>query len=190
MISEVYWERRLGRQPDVLGRKIFVGDEVNTIIGVAPAGFGLFDEASRVDCWTAIDLAPGSNWVQRRMPWMSALAKLKPGVSLEQAQAQMNGIAASLARTYPDTNRNRGMALTPLIEASMRERRQSAVCTSHARSREISLRAALGASRGRLIREFLADGLVLAVPGVAAGLCSVTEGSRCSRRWRPWVFRE
>lgn len=207
IISESYWERRFGRQPDVLGRSLVVGDSAFTVIGVIASGFELFNESSPIDVWNLIDLSPGSNWIQRRAPWIWATAKLKPGVTVEQAQAEMSTLAANLAQTYPETNRHRGVAVTPMLEA--RNGRLGSTlyplfgavgfvlliaCVNVAnlllaratvRRREISVRAALGASRGRLIREFLADGLVLAIPGVVAGLALAFGGIALFRAFAP-----
>jgi putative ABC transport system permease protein len=188
VISESYWERRFGRQPDIVG--LNVGEA--TIIGVAPASFGIGDGYARADFWNTINLSAGSIWIQRSMPWIYAAGKLKPGVPLAQAQAEVSGIAANLTREYPATNRDRGIGLMSMIDARNGEMgfvlyplfgavgfvlliacanvANLLLARATARSREISLRAAMGASRGRLIREFLVDGIVLAIPGVAAGL--------------------
>lgn len=210
LISEEYWTRRLGRQPDALGRKIAFEGKLRTIVGVVPARFELFDEPSRVDLWNEIDLSPGSNWIQRSMPWMLAAAKLKPGVTLEQAQSEMSSIAVSLASAYPETNRHRGVVVTPMLEArngnlgtilyplfgavgfvlliACANVANLLLARATVRQREISVRAALGASRGRLIREFLADGLVLAIPGVAAGLILAYGGIALFRVVAPQRF--
>jgi MacB-like periplasmic core domain/FtsX-like permease family len=116
IISEGYWRRRFGGEADVLGRKLTVNGKVCTIIGVLPADFELFDRPSGVDLWNTIDLAD-TIWIQRKVPWLMATAKLKSGVSLSQAQSEVSGVAASLAQTYPDSNRHRGVVVTPMLEA-------------------------------------------------------------------------
>ena len=116
LISESFWERRFGRKPHILGRSITVNGHTGTIIGVLPS-FHIFDEAFPVDVWTVIDLTPGSIWIQRKMPWVFATARLKPGVSVERAQSEMTAMAAALAQTYPETNRNRGTSVVPMLEA-------------------------------------------------------------------------
>ncbi|MEX2264282.1 MAG: ABC transporter permease [Bryobacteraceae bacterium] len=210
LISEAYWRRRFGAEAGVLGRRLTVDGNVFTIIGVVPAGFELFGEPSSTDFWNTIDLSAGSQWMQRSVPWLAATAKLKPGVSLDQAQSELSGIAANLARAYPDTNLHRGVAVTPMLEA--RNGRLGSIlyplfgavgfvlliacinvanlllARATARRREISVRAALGASRNRLMREFLSDGLVLAVPGIVAGLALAYGGIALFRAVAPQGF--
>jgi len=197
LISELYWQRRFGGAEDVLGRKLTVGGEVHTVIGVVPGDFELFDEPGRVDFWNTINLS-STNWIQRQIPWLMAAAKLKPGVSLEQVQSELSGIAAGLATTYPDTNRHRGVVVTPMHQArhgglgtvfyplfgavgfvlliACVNVSSLLLARAVARRREFSLRAALGAGRGRLLRELFADGIALAGPGVALGLAFAYSG--------------
>jgi putative ABC transport system permease protein len=209
IISEGYWRRRFGGQAEVLGRKITVGSTVATIIGVLPADFELFSTPSGVDIWNTINLS-SNNWIQRAVPWLMATAKLKSGVSLSQAQSELNGIAANLAQTYPVSNRNRGILLTSMLEA--RNGNLSSVfyplfgavgfvlliaCSNvanlllargAARRREFAVRAALGAGRKRLLFELLTDGIVLAIPGVLAGLALAYGGIVLYRALAPEGF--
>jgi putative ABC transport system permease protein len=200
LISEGYWRRRFGGTRDVIGRRIQVGDGVHTIIGVVPSGFALFDEPSATEFWNTINLSPGSIWLQRRSPWLMAVASLQPGASLRQAQAELSSIAAGLEATYPQTNKRRGVRLMSMTEARTGHLNATfypllgavslillIACTNVAnlllaraasRRREISVRSALGAGRGRLMREFLADGVVVAVPAVLAGLALAWGGVR------------
>jgi predicted permease len=192
VISEGYWHRRFGASTTALGKKIRVGNEVRTIAAVVPNSFELFEEPGNVDFWSRIDLSPGSDWVGRTIPWLMAIAHLKPGVTLSQAQAEMDSLAAGLAKAYPETNRERGVHLTPIMEARNGNLSEFLLplfgavslvlliaCSNVAnlllarsvtRRREVSVRAALGASRKRLMREFFIDGLVLSVPGVLCGI--------------------
>ncbi len=192
VISEGYWRRRFNADPNVLGRKLIIDGRVFPIVGVIPIGFEILESDPGVEMWTPIDLAPGSQWVQRSAPWLLATAKVKHGSSLERAQAELDRIAANLGEAYPDTNRNRGLLAIPMLEERNRQLGATLypllgavafvlliACTNVAnllltraiaRRREISVRAALGAGRQRLMRELLADGMVLAVPGVLVGL--------------------
>ena len=210
VISEGYWRRRFGGQTDVLGRKLHIGDGVHTIIGVAPSWFELFDEPSGIDIWNTINLSPGSIWVQRRVAWLAAMAKLREGVTIEQARAELAAIAAGIAERYPETNKDKTATMVPLVEArkggagSVLYPLLGAVafvlliaCTNVAnlllaraatRRREISVRAALGAGRDRLIREFLVDGLVLAVPAVVLAIAVAYGGVALFRALAPDRF--
>ena len=210
LISEGYWKRRFGASHDVLGKRVRFGDGVHTIIGVVPGGFELFDEPSGVEVWNTINLQPGSIWVQRRVPWLMATAKLRPGVTVDQAQTELSNIAAELAKVHPATNSQRGVALTPISDARAGNPgpifypllgtvafvlliacvnvANLLLARAAVRRREISVRAALGASRGRLVRELLADGLVLAVPAVGAGLVLAYLGLELVRAFAPQGF--
>jgi putative ABC transport system permease protein len=191
IISEGYWRRRFGGQEDVLGRKVTMDGELYTIIGVLPADFELFNTPSSVDLWNTINLG-STEWIQRKVPWLLATSKLKPGVSLPQAQSELSAIAAGLAQTYPDSNRHRGVVVTPMLEArngdlgrvfyplfgavgfvlliACSNVANLLLARAAARCREFAVRAALGARRKRLLFELLADGIVLSIPGVLAGL--------------------
>jgi predicted permease len=209
IISEGYWRRRFGGQADVLGRKVTMDGNVYTIIGVLPADFELFDTSSSVDIWNTINLA-STNWIQRKVPWLMATAKLKPGVSLSQAQSEMSGIAAGLAQTYPDSNLHRGVMVTPMLEArngdlgsvlyplfgavgfvlliACSNVANLLLARAAARRREFAVRAALGAGRKRLLFELLADGIVLAIPGGLAGLALAYGGIVVFRAAAPQGF--
>ncbi|MEP7363683.1 MAG: ABC transporter permease [Acidobacteriota bacterium] len=210
VISEEYWKRSFGADPTVLGRRFGSNNESNMIVGVLPAGVELFNDPGRVDAWPVVNLSPGSEWVQRRIPWLLASARLKLGVRIEQAQEEMSAIAARLERAHPATNKNRGVKL-----ASFRDARNGQMghllyplfgavgfvlliacanvtnlllARASARRREISVRAAIGATRGRLIREFLMDGAVLAVPGVFMGVLVAYAGLQLFRTIVPQGF--
>jgi putative ABC transport system permease protein len=209
IISEGYWRRRFGGQEDVLGRKVVMDGILYTIIGVLPADFELFNTPSSVDIWNTINLTD-TNWIQRRVLWLLATAKLKPGVSLSQAQSELSGLAAGLARTYPDSNRYRGVAITPMLEArngdlgrvfyplfgavgfvlliACSNVANLLLARAAARRREFAVRAALGAKRKRLLFELLADGIVLALPGLLAGLALAYGGIILFRAVAPQGF--
>jgi len=208
VISESYWRRRFGGRADVVGQKM-VGADVGTIIGVLPSDFEMFNTPSGVDLWNTIDLAKPI-WIQRRVPWLMATAKLKSGVSLSQAQSELSIIAANLAQTYPDSNRHRGVVLTPMLEArngnlgsvlyplfgavgfvlliACSNVANLLLARAAARRREFAVRAALGAGRKRLLFELLTDGIVLAIPGVLAGLALAYGGIVLFRALVPQGF--
>jgi hypothetical protein len=115
VLSYDLWQRRFdGDKGDkgIVGRAIDLNGEAYTVVGVAPAGFhGLSDKA---DAWIPSSMPPGPTFVaNRRMRWLAGMARLKPGVTLEQARQDMNGITGALARKYPDMNRGMGVRLNP-----------------------------------------------------------------------------
>src|SRR5688572_15652849 len=103
VISEGYWRRSFGGREDVLGKKLVFEGTTNTIVGVVPASFEIFDEPSGIDIWWPANLA-SPEWQQRRVAWLMATAKLRRGVTLEQAQGELSGIAAALAKAVRGVN--------------------------------------------------------------------------------------
>jgi predicted permease len=192
LIGESFWRNRFGGDPNVLGKELTVSGFPRSIIGIVPSTYSGGYLTHNVDVWLPIDLSPTSDWVQRKIRWMLAIGKLKNGVSLESAQAELKGIAAQLAVAYPDSNKNWTVFVQPLREAlgggfrNLLAPLAAAVgfvlliaCANVAnlllaraasRRRELAVRSALGAARERLIRELLADGFALAIPGALLGL--------------------
>jgi putative ABC transport system permease protein len=200
LIGESYWQRHYGGDPAILGRTIAGNGAQYTIIGIVPSTYRAGLLSTGAELWLPIDLKPGSEWVQRKVPWIFAAGRLRDGVALETAQVELKGIARQLAQDYPVSNRNWTVTVQPLQEALNGPFREILVplvaaaafvlliaCLNVAnlllargatRRRELAMRAALGASRERLLRELLADGVVLAVPGVLLGLGVAWAGIR------------
>ena len=107
------WRRELGGDRNVVGRKVKLNDKDWTVIGVAPEGFrGLTDTA---DLWIPSSMVPGPEYIEvRRLRWLNAVGRLKPGVTVEQAQADLNRITAALEKQYPDQNKGIGVTIQPL----------------------------------------------------------------------------
>jgi putative ABC transport system permease protein len=196
LISHGLWQRRYGGSPDVLGRKITVNDNSYEVIGVMPREF-YFLPARDIDIWMP---ASFPDWMRNNFTWHDAhvVARLKPGMTLELAQESM--AALSLQVTAKDFRGPHSVIVTPLRE-DLAGKTQTAlvvlVCASAAllliacvnlanllmsrgamRGREVAVRAALGAGRGRLIAQFLTESLVLAGLGAIAGLALAVPAMR------------
>jgi putative ABC transport system permease protein len=192
LISERLWKKTFGGDPDVLGRDIRLDGTPRTIVGVMPAGFRF---PSQTDIWVPMASVFGMN---DNRSWRAdqAIARLKPGATTQNAQAEMSLIAEQLARQYPDTNKEIGAAVVPLRDHAAGDVRfslllllascggvlliacanvsQLLLARATTRERELSVRAALGASRWRLARQVLTESALLAVIGsVAGGLLAV-----------------
>jgi putative ABC transport system permease protein len=187
VLTRRFWQSQFGGDPSVIGRDLIVDGEAYTVIGVL--GSGEFDRRW-ADAW--MPLAFPADAV-RNFHYLTAIARLEPGVSLEQAQAEMSQIAAGIAETYPAIKKDWGATVDRLIDRVVGPQLRlslivlmSAVgavlligCANLAnlllargalRSREVTIRAALGASRWRLVRQLLTESLVLSCLGGILGL--------------------
>lgn len=188
VISYGLWQRRFGGDPGVLGRNILINGQKAAIVGVMPASFQFPRET---EVWSPIAFNTPQTSV-RRYHFLNAVGRLKPGVSLSQAQADMTRIARDLSKQYPESNLNYGIGLTLFAERIIGQMRQTLLillaavgfvlliacanvanlmlARSAARQREVAIRSALGASRGRVIRQLLTESVLLAMAGGAVGL--------------------
>ncbi|HJT44664.1 MAG TPA: ABC transporter permease, partial [Chthoniobacterales bacterium] len=189
IISDRLWRRAFNADPAVLSRSITLHDQAYTVIGVMPAQVTSPQDS---DFWISMTRRVAPVWMQRFVhPMIFVWGKLKPGVTLEHARTEMKGIAARLEKAYPDTNGQETAVVTPLLDNLVGKYRTNLglllgavglvlliACANlanlfaargAARSREFAIHAAVGATRGQIIKKLLTESFVIAIIGGAIG---------------------
>jgi putative ABC transport system permease protein len=196
VISQRLWQRRFGSDPKIVGKTIRTGRDSATVIGVMPADFHVADE--RADFWEPLSI--NRFQLQGSAPFLNVVARLKPGVTVGQANEEMKSIADQLARSFPTRNKGRGVRVEPLHDALFGGLKQPLwmlegvvafvlliACANVAglklargatRQGEVAVRAALGAGRWRIVRQFLVESVLLSLVGGVFGAMLAWAGLR------------
>ena len=189
VLSHTLWQNQFGGDPAIVDRKIVLDGEPHVVIGVLPKDSPFERGYSRL--WRPLAFKPEN--MTRNFHWFGAMGLLKPGVTLEQARAEMDAIGKRIAADFPDSNKDWGVGVDPLTETHVNDRLGRSLyvllaavgmvlliaCANLAnlslmrvvgREREIAIRLALGAGRWALVRQFLTESLLVAFAGGIAGV--------------------
>jgi putative ABC transport system permease protein len=190
VLSYGLWQSAFAGDPSIVGQSIALNGRAFDVVGVMPRDF--FFPGRDVQIWVPFGYSPNVYVQSRRPHWLGVIARRKPDVTLTRAQTGMDAIAAALEREYPDTNTKMGVRLEGFHDSLAYDSRPALLMLSGAvgllflivcvnianlqlgrgasRMRELGIRRALGAGRGRLIRQLVTEGIVLSVVGGALGL--------------------
>lgn len=191
LLSYGLWQRRFAGAGDIVGRDIKLGGESYTVAGVMPRGLPFFDNLPEVELWTPISFAPKDNMATRNNHFINIVGRLKPGVTPEQAQQDASAIAKSMYEETPG-DIDLGAFVVPVQEQIAGDSRKGLLvllgavgfvllvacvnvanlllARASAREKELAIRASLGASRVRIVRQVIIECLPLGIIGVLLGL--------------------
>jgi len=209
LISAGFWKRKFGSSPDVLGKSLILDGRSYTVVGVVPANFDLFLRSFQA----AEVYLPVGQWNNPVLPKRAAglgfhgIARLKPGVSIEQARADLSEVARNLTAAFPDDDKGVGATLRPLRQDVLGDVQpillvlfaavafvlliacvnvaNLMLARSTGRTREFAIRAALGAGQSRILRQLLTESILLALAGGALGLTLASWGTQAALKHLP-----
>jgi putative ABC transport system permease protein len=209
VLSDGFWRRQLGANPQLLGQSLVLDGRPYTVVGIMPAGFrGVGD---RADAWIPFVMGnTAQGLAQRGSRGFQVLARLKPNVTLTEAQTELDAISRRLEQAYPETNEKRGVEVSPLDQELLGEVRPALralmvavafvlliacanvasllLARSEARQREIAVRTAIGAGWGRLFRQLVTESCVLTGIAALAGLVLASAALRVLLQVSPVTF--
>jgi predicted permease len=214
IISHRLWQRRFGGDPHIVGKKLSLDSTPHVIVGVMPANFrppSFFYFNDEADFWKAFRFLPEQ--VTSASRYLGVVGRLKPGVSLDQARANIETVESQLARAFPERNKGWTVRVRPMHEVVTRGMRDEMLtlmgavgfvlliacanvaglllAQAQSRYREIALRVAIGASRARVISQLLVESALLGLAGGAGGVVLAWWGvraiARMSPRWMPGI---
>jgi predicted permease len=200
VIGAGVWQRRFNRDPNIAGKTVTLSGHLFTIVGVAPASFHGVDQILYSEFWvplgnTALQMPPLADQNSRNYHWLAAFARLNPGITREQAAAELGTLAQRYAQTYPETNKGVGFVFEQAGSLPPRERGPALMFLSAlsvvvllvlaiagasvanllfaqaaSRQRDMAVRLAVGATRGRIQRQMLIESLLLGLGGGVVGV--------------------
>lgn len=206
VLGHDYWVSQFNASPSAVGSTIWINSVPMTVVGVAPESFTGIDQFVKYSMFIPFAMSPrlsGANNLEKRdVRWLAVKGRLKPGVTIAQAAADLHGIGNRLEQMYPETNRNRNVDVQTELQMRVRQSPPNAalvvmllllaLCVllvacanvtglllsrARARSREMAVRMAIGAGRGALIRQLLLENLILALAGGLLGVAVAYAGT-------------